>query len=107
MENNPLYQQGLKHFVAHEWAEAVACFTQLQTAHPGDPSVTQFLETARLRSEMRTGLERGAKSQVRQSWLRRAMIFGVVALVLALLVGVWQAYRLWAVPAQQETARLA
>ena len=107
MENNPLYQQGLKHFSAREWTEAVTCFAQLQTAYPGDPSVTQFLETARLRSEMRTGLERGAKSQVRQSWLRRAAFFGVVVLVLALMGGVWQAYRLWAAPAQQETARLA
>jgi outer membrane protein assembly factor BamD (BamD/ComL family) len=107
MENNPLYQQGLKHFVAREWAEAVTCFSQLQTAYPGDPSVTQFLETARLRSEMKTGLERDAKSQVRRSWLRRATILGVFVLVLALIGGVWQAYRLWAAPAQQETARLA
>lgn len=107
MENDPVYRQGFKHFAAGEWAEAVACFTQLQVNYPGDPNVAQFLETARLRSEMSSGLKRGAQSQVRQSWLRRATFLGAVVLVLALLGGVLLAYRMWAAPAQAESARLA
>jgi outer membrane protein assembly factor BamD (BamD/ComL family) len=107
MENDPLYRQGLKHFRVGEWAEAVACFTQLQANHPDDPSVAQFLETARLRSEMSSGLQRGAQSQTRQSWLRRATLIGIVVLVLLLVGGVVLAYWVWAVPAQTASARLA
>jgi outer membrane protein assembly factor BamD (BamD/ComL family) len=107
MENDPLYRRGLEHFGAGRWAEAVTCFTQLQANHPGDPSVAQFLEIARLRSEMSTGLERGAQSQARWSWLRRAALIGVVVLVLALIGGVLLAYWTWAAPAQMANARLA
>ena len=107
MENDPLYRQGLEHFGAGRWAEAITCFTQLQANYPGDPAVTQFLEIARLRSEMGTGLERGAESQARWTWLRRAALIGVVVLVLALIGGVLMAYWTWAVPAQSANARLA
>ena len=107
MENDPLYRQGLKHFRAGEWADAVACFTQLQANHPDDLSIAQFLETARLRSEMSTGLQRGAQSQARRSWLRRATLAGIVVLVLLLVGGVLLAYWTWAVPAQTASARLA
>ena len=106
MENDPLYRQGLEHFGAGRWAEAVTCFTQVQANHPGDTTVAQFLEIARLRSEMSTGLERGAETQARWVWLRRAALIGVVVLVLALIGGIVAAYFTWAVPARTASARL-
>ena len=106
MENDPLYRQGLKHFGLGEWSEAAACFEQLQVNYPDDPRAGQFLESARLRAAMGSGLQRGVRSQARSNWLRRLSRLGVVAVILAILGAVYLAYQTWAVPAQAEAARL-
>lgn len=106
MENDPLYQQGLKHFGLGEWAEAVACFTQLQTNYPDDPRIAQFLESARLRISVSAGLKRGAQLQARSGWLRRLWWVGAALVLLGLVAAVFMAYQAWTVPAQAERARL-
>ncbi|HJW83027.1 MAG TPA: tetratricopeptide repeat protein, partial [Anaerolineae bacterium] len=105
MENDPLYRQGLHHFGRGEWAEALACFTQLQVNYPDDPRVAQFLETARLRAAMSTGLRRGARFETRSIWLRRLSWLGVVVVIGLIGLAVYAAYQTWAVPAQAESAR--
>jgi len=105
MENDPLYRQGLHHFGRCEWAEALACFTQLQVNYPDDPRVAQFLETARLRAAMSTGLRRGARFETRSIWLRRLSWLGVVVVIGLIGLAVYAAYQTWAVPAQAESAR--
>ncbi len=107
MENDLLYQQGLKHFGLGQWAEAIACFTQLQANYPDDPRVKQFLESARLRAAADTGLQRSAQAQTRSSWLRRLSAVGVVLILVAIIGAIFVAYQAWIVPAQAEAARLA
>ncbi len=107
MENDPLYQQGLKHFGLGQWSEAVACFTQLQVNHPDDARVRQFLETARLRTAADTGLQRSAQDQSRSGRLRLASRLAVVLILVGIGVAIFLAYQAWIVPAQAETARLA
>ncbi len=107
MENDPLYRQGLQHFGAGEWAEAVACFTQLQVNYPDDPRIAQFLESARLRAAVGTGLERGARVQARAGWLQVVSRLLVIVVILVIAGAVYWAYQTFAVPAQVETARLA
>lgn len=106
MENDPLYEQGLQYFGQGKWPEAVACFTQLQVSYPDDARVSQFLETARLRAAMGSGLERGARSQARSQWLTTGSRLAVVLIILAIAAAVFFAYQTWAVPAQAESARL-
>jgi hypothetical protein len=84
MENDPLYQEGLKHFGLGQWTEAVACFTQLQATYPDDPRIKQFLETAQLRAAAPGQAARPAAG--RETWLRRLSWLGV-AVILLLLVG--------------------
>lgn len=105
MENDPLYQEGLKHFGLGEWAEAAACFTQLQASYPDDPRVKQFLETAQLRSSAPTSVSRRSAGQ--GAWVRRLSWIGVLAILLLIAGGVVLAYQAWVVPAQAENARLA
>lgn len=107
MDNDPLYQQGLKHFGLGQWAEAVACFTQLQINHPDDPRVRQFLETAQLRAAAGSGLQRSAQAQARSGWLRLASRLVVLLILIGIGVAVYLAYQNWIVPNQVETARLA
>lgn len=107
MENDPLYQQGLRHFGLGEWAEAVACFTRLQETYPEDPRVAQFLESAQLRAAMGTGLQRGARAEARTTLLGQLSRLGVVLVFAAIAVAVYLAYQTFAVPAQAESARLA
>jgi outer membrane protein assembly factor BamD (BamD/ComL family) len=107
MENDPLYLQGLRHFGQGEWSEAVACFSQLQVNYPADPRVAQFLESARLRAAMGSGLQRGARTQARSTALQRFSRLGVLLVILAIAAAVFLAYQTWAVPAQAESARLA
>ncbi|MBP7687455.1 MAG: tetratricopeptide repeat protein [Thermoflexales bacterium] len=107
MENDPLYQQGLKHFGLGQWSEAVACFTQLQINHPEDARVRQFLETARLRAAAGTGLERSAQAQTRSGWVTIGSRLIVLLIIIGIGVAIYLAYQAWIVPAQVETARLA
>ncbi len=105
MENDPLYQEGLKHFGLGQWAEAAACFSQLQASHPDDPRVKQFLETAQLRaSAIATAPRRTAGQGI---WLRRLSWLGVLIILLVLAGGIFLAYQTWVVPVQAENARLA
>jgi tetratricopeptide (TPR) repeat protein len=105
MENDPLYQEGLKHFGLGQWAEAVACFTQLQATYPDDPRVTQFLETAQLRASAPASASRRSAGQ--GTWVRRLSWVGVLAILLLLAGGIYLAYQTWVVPVQAENARLA
>src|SRR5512136_687965 len=98
MENDPLYQEGLKHFGLGEWAEAAACFTQLQATYPDDPRVKQFLETAQLRASAPATASR--QSTGRGPWLRRLSWLGVAVILLLIAGGVVLAYQAWVVPAQ-------
>lgn len=107
MENDPLYQEGLKHIGQGEWTEAVACFTQLRTNYPDDPRIKQFLETAQLRAAATPRLEREARVQARSLWAQRLSRIGVVVIILAIIGGVVFAYQTWVVPVQAENARLA
>ncbi len=107
MENDPLYQQGLKHFGLGQWSEAVACFTQLQINHPDDVRVKQFLETARLRAAAGTGLQRSAQAQTRSGWVTIVSRLIVLLIIVGIGVAIYLAYQSWIVPAQAETARLA
>ena len=107
MENDPLYQQGLKHFGLGQWSEAVACFTQLQINHPEDARVRQFLDTARLRAAAGTGLERSAQAQTRSGWVTIGSRLIVLLIIIGIGVAIYLAYQAWIVPAQAETARLA
>ncbi len=105
MENDPLYQEGLKYFGLGQWTEAVACFTQLQASYPDDPRIKQFLETAQLRAAAPTS---AARKPVDQGvWLRRLSWVGVVVILLLLAGGIFLAYQNWVVPVQAENARLA
>ncbi|MFN8598219.1 MAG: hypothetical protein U0559_18810, partial [Anaerolineae bacterium] len=106
MENDPLYQQGLKHFGLGQWSEAIACFTQLQVNHPDDVRVKQFLETAQLRAAAGTGLHRTAQAQTRSVWLSVASRLFVLLVIVGIGVAIYLAYQAWVVPAQAETARL-
>ncbi len=105
MENDPLYQEGLKHFGLAEWPEAVACFTQLHANYPDDPRVKQFLETAQLRAV--TPAESADTTQTRETWLRRLGWVGIVAIFVLIGGGLVVAYEVWVVPAQAESARQA
>src|SRR5512139_3418530 len=105
MENDPLYQEGLKHFGLGQWTEAVACFSQLQASYPDDPRVKQFLETAQLRASAPTSASRKPAGQ--GAWLRRLSWLGVVVILLLLAGGIFLAYQNWVVPVQAENARLA
>jgi tetratricopeptide (TPR) repeat protein len=105
MENDPLYQEGLKHFGLGEWTEAVACFSQLQASYPDDPRVKQFLETAQLRASAPTSASRSSAGQ--GVWLRRLSWLGVGVILLLLAGGIFLAYQSWVVPVQAENARLA
>ncbi len=107
MENDPLYREGLRHFGLAEWSEAVACFSRLQESYPDDARVSQFLESARLRATMGSGLQRGARSQTRAKWLGRLSRLAFVFVLAAVAVMVYLAYQTWAVPAQAEAARLS
>ena len=107
MENDPLYQQGLKHFGLGQWSEAVACFTQLQINHPDEARVRQFLETAKLRAAADTGLQSSAQAQTRSGQLRLASRLAVLLIIVGIGVAIFLAYQAWIVPAQAETARLA
>ncbi len=107
MENDPLYQQGIRHFGLGEWAEAVACFTRLQDTYPDDPRVAQFLESARLRAAMGSGLQRGARAEARTTLLASLSRLGIVLVFVLIAVAVYLAYQTFAVPAQAETARVA
>jgi hypothetical protein len=103
MENDPLYQEGLKHFGLGEWTEAAACFSQLQASYPDDPRVKQFLDTAQLRSSASAKVPR--RSAEPGTWLRRLSWIGVVIILLLVAGGVVLAYQTWVVPAQAENAR--
>jgi tetratricopeptide (TPR) repeat protein len=105
MENDPLYQEGLKHFGLGQWTEAAACFSQLQASYPDDPRVRQFLETAQLRASAPTSAARTKTGQ--GVWLRRLSWIGVVVILLLLVGGIFLAYQTWVVPVQAENARLA
>lgn len=107
MDNDPLYQQGLKHFGLGQWSEAVACFTQLQVNHPDEARVKQFLDTARLRAAAGTSLERSAQAQTRSGWVTLASRLIVLLTIVGIGVAIFLAYQAWIVPAQAETARLA
>ncbi len=107
MENDPLYQQGLKHFGLGQWTEAVACFTQLQINQPNDARVRQFLDTARLRAAAGTGLERSVQAQTRSGWVTIGSRLFVLLIIVGIGVAIYLAYQAWIVPAQAETARLA
>ena len=104
MENDPLYQQGLRHFGAGEWSEAAACFTQLQVNYPNDTRIAQFLETARLRLTMKASAQRGAQAQSRSKWAQRAMGLGILVALLAIAAVVYLAFRTWGAPARSEGA---
>ena len=106
MENDPLYQQGLQFFGQGKWTEAVACFTQLQANYPDDARVSQFLETARLRAAMGTGLRRGARTEARSRWLGVLSRLGILVVLVAVVGAVYLAYQTYAVPARAEAARL-
>lgn len=106
MENDPLYEQGLKYFGQGKWTEAIACFTQLQASYPDDARVSQFLETARLRAAMGTGLQRGARTEARSRWLRVLSRLGILLVLAAIAGAVYLAYQTYAVPAQVAAARL-
>src|SRR5512136_668251 len=105
MENDPLYQEGLKHFGLAQWAEAAACFTQLQASYPDDPRIKQFLETAQLRASAPTSISRQPVGQ--SAWVRRLGWLGVLVVLLLLAGGIVLAYQTWVVPVQAENARLA
>jgi tetratricopeptide (TPR) repeat protein len=105
MENDPLYQEGLKYFGLGQWAEAAACFTQLQASYPDDPRVKQFLETAQLRASAPTTVSRRPASQ--SAWVPRLGWLGVLVILLLLAGGIVLAYQAWVVPVQAENARLA
>jgi tetratricopeptide (TPR) repeat protein len=105
MENDPLYQEGLKHFGLGQWTEAVACFSQLQATYPDDPRIRQFLETAQLRAAAPTSASR--KSANQGVWLRRLSWLGVAVILLLIAGGIFLAYQSWVVPVQAENARLA
>jgi tetratricopeptide (TPR) repeat protein len=105
MENDPLYQEGLKHFGLGQWTEAVACFTQLQASYPDDPRIKQFLETAQLRESAPTHVSRGREG--RGVWARRLGWAGVLVVLLLIAAGIFLAYQAWVVPVQAENARLA
>jgi tetratricopeptide (TPR) repeat protein len=105
MENDPLYQEGLKHFGLGQWTEAVACFSQLQGNYPDDPRVKQFLETAQLRASASASASRRPTGQ--GVWLRRLSWLGVAVILLLIAGGIFLAYQSWVVPVQAENARLA
>ncbi len=107
MENDPLYQEGLKHFGLGEWNEAVACFTQLQTNYPDDARIKQFLDTAQLRAAATPRLEREAQAQTRSKWAQRLAVIGIIVIIALIAGGVVLAYQTWVVPVQAENARLA
>jgi tetratricopeptide (TPR) repeat protein len=106
MENDPLYERGLQYFGQGKWKEAIACFTQLQATYPNDSRVSQFLETARLRAAMGTGLQRGARTEARSRWLRGLSRVGILLVLAAIAGAVYLAYQTYAVPAQEAAARL-
>ena len=105
MENDPLYQEGLKHFGLAQWPEAVACFTQLQTIYPDDPRIKQFLETAQLRAA--APAPEGRRETDKSVWQKRAGWAGVIVVIAIIAVGIFLAYQSWVVPVQQENMRLA
>src|SRR3972149_5155347 len=106
MENDPLYEQGLQYFGQGKWTEAIACFTQLQANYPDDARVSQFLETAKLRAAMGTGLQRGARTPARPRGLRVLSRLGILLVLAAIAGAVYLAYQTYAVPAQVAAARL-
>jgi tetratricopeptide (TPR) repeat protein len=78
----------------------------LQVIYLDDLRIAQFLESARLRISVSSGLQRGAQLQARSGWLRRLWWLGAALVLLGLVVAVFLAYQAWTVPAQAERARL-
>jgi tetratricopeptide (TPR) repeat protein len=104
-----LFEQGLAHFEAEEWEQAISLFSWLAAEYPGDQELQRILADLRLKATL--SREEAAPGRIRmvRPGRRVLLVFGAVAL-LVLVVGVlWVIYARWIVPAravQEEASRL-
>jgi tetratricopeptide (TPR) repeat protein len=97
---SPLYEQGVAHFEAEQWEQAISTFSQLATEFPHDPELQQILAGLRLKASL--PLEETLRGRM---WMRRLgraalLVLGVVALI-AVLAGVsYFIYTNWVLPAR-------
>ncbi|NLG50928.1 MAG: tetratricopeptide repeat protein, partial [Chloroflexi bacterium] len=88
MERDPRYQEGLAHYQAGRWAEAIRCFEKLALAYPDNRLLADLLEQARFKVRLDADTRvRGRRWMI--PWTR--LIVGLVAvsaLALAAVFGI-------------------
>ncbi len=83
---NPLYEEGVTHFEAGEWEEAVEVFSELAAEFPDDQELQQILADLRLKAALSRG-EVGRGRMPLRRLQRPALIAVVVVALIAVLAG--------------------
>jgi len=83
--DDPLYDEGLTHIQAGEWAAALRCFEALAQKHPGDPDVMRSLDQARFRAR----LDKETKVKPKGVTIRWGRIFFRALLAVLLLAAIY------------------
>jgi tetratricopeptide (TPR) repeat protein len=84
----PRYQEGLAHYQAGEWAEAIRCFEELSLAYPDSRPLSGLLEQARFKVHLDADTHvRGRRWVI--PWIRLIVGLAIVSmLALGVVVGV-------------------
>jgi len=98
MENDPRYQEGMTHYQAGQWAEAIHCFEKLTLTYPDSRLLSDLLEQARFKVRLDADTRvRGRRWMI--PWARMLVALAAVsALALATVLGI-QALRDQVAPA--------
>jgi tetratricopeptide (TPR) repeat protein len=98
----PLYKQGVAHFEAEEWEQAISAFSRLASEFPDDQELQQILADLRLKASLplEETLRGRMRMRVRRLGRPALLVLGVVALI-AVLAGVsYFIYTSWLLPAR-------
>lgn len=101
-----LYQRGLQHLQAGEWAEAIESLSELVEQHPEQPYYAELLEQARLKARLDEHRPRRRKSRS-LAHSRRVWVLTILALVMWLAVLGRQIYERQIVPALEQRELVA
>ncbi|NLG52240.1 MAG: tetratricopeptide repeat protein [Chloroflexi bacterium] len=98
IEQESLYQEGLAHYQAGEWQEAIHCFEELAQMYPGETRLQDLLEQARFKAHVDAD-SRVTGKRIMIPWKRVILALVTAAtLLLAVVLGV-QALRHQVAPA--------
>ncbi len=99
---SPLYEQGVAHFEAEEWEEAISVFSQLAAQFPDDQELPQILADLRLKATLSRGEGRRARIDVRRLARPVLLVLVAVALIAVLAGGSYAIYTNWLLPARAQ-----